>query len=93
MRFVCNSNEIMILGDEDELLANVTFPSVSKNIVNVNHTFVDYSRRGKGLAQKLMEELVKNLEATNRKAIITCSYAKKWFGEHIDYNDLIVKDE
>ena len=93
VRFVHYSNEIMFLDDKGEMLANVTFPSVKENIVNVNHTFVDISQRGRGIAQKLMEELVKDLKSTNRKAILTCSYAKKWFNEHPSCNEFVVGKE
>ena len=93
MRCIHYSNEIVFLNDKDEMLANVTFPSVKENVVNVNHTFVDSSLRGRGIAQKLMEELVKDLESTNRKSIITCSYAKKWFAEHPNYNEFIIDKE
>ena len=93
MRFVHYSNEIVLLGDKDDVLAKVTFPKVGENIVNVNHTFVDESLRGQGIAQKLMEELVKDLSSTNRKEILTCSYAKKWFDKNPKYQNIVSKKE
>ena len=90
MRLIHNKNEILLLGENGETLANVTFPEISENVVDVNHTFVHASQRGKGLAQKLMKKLVEDLELTNRKAILTCSYAKKWFHENPQYDGLIV---
>ena len=92
MGFVHYDNEIVFLGNKNEILANVTFPLISEDVVNVNHTFVDASQRGKGIAQELMEELVKNLNKTNRKAIVTCSYAKKWFSENPRYRELIIEE-
>ena len=85
MDFVHYDNEIVLYGDNKKVLANVTFPSISENIVCVNHTFVDASQRGKGVANKLMQELVKNLENTNRKAKLTCSYAIAWFEKNPEY--------
>ena len=90
MNFVYYENEIVLLGEEGEMLARVTFPKVSEGIVDVNHTFVDVNQRGKGLAKKMMEELVKYLKSTNRKAIVTCSYAKKWFEENPEYAEIKV---
>ena len=89
MDFVHYDNEIVLYGDNKQVLANVTFPNVSENIVNVNHTFVDSSQRGKGIANNLMQELVKNLERTDRKAILTCSYAMSWFEKNPQYGKFV----
>lgn len=91
MDFTHYDNEIVLYGEDNEVLANVTFPKVSENVVNVNHTFVHESQRGKKIASKLMEELVKNLEKTNRKAILTCSYAISWFSKNPEYSRLVQK--
>ena len=81
--------EIVLYGDANKVLANVTFPNISKNVVCVNHTFVDESQRGKGVAAKLMLELVKDLENTNRKAKLTCSYAISWFSKNPQYGKVV----
>ena len=78
-------------GKNNEVLANVTFPTIEEGVVNVNHTFVHESQRGKKIAGKLMEELVKNLEKTNRKAILTCTYAISWFSKNPEYSRFIQK--
>ena len=41
--------------DEDqEMKGEVTFPSIDQDTVEINHTFVDPSLRGMGMAGKLM---------------------------------------
>lgn len=91
MEFTHYDNEIVLYGENNEVLANVTFPNVGDGVVNVNHTFVDESQRGKKIASKLMEELVKNLEKTNRKAVLTCTYAISWFEKNPEYSRFIQK--
>ncbi|UWP59303.1 GNAT family N-acetyltransferase [Ruminococcus gauvreauii] len=89
MNFNYDKNRIYLPDDRDNTLAEVTFPSISDDTVNINHTFVDHSLRGQGVAGKLMNETAKFLQDQNKKAVLTCSYAVKWFGEHPEYEHLI----
>ena len=54
----------------------------------MNHTYVDESLRGQGVAGKLMTALAQNLRESNRKAIATCPYAMDWFEKHPEYEDV-----
>ncbi|MCH1983214.1 N-acetyltransferase [Ruminococcus sp. OA3] len=89
MNFNHDKNRIYLPDDRDNTLAEVTFPAISDDTVNINHTFVDNSLRGQGVAGKLMETVAKLLQSQNKKAVLTCSYAVKWFGEHPEYKNLI----
>lgn len=98
MTFTHYQNKIVLYNDSDQVLAEVTFPNVNldsdnceklERIVDVNHTFVDSSLRGQGIAQQLMLALAKQLQKENKKAILTCSYAKKWFADHPEYQELV----
>lgn len=91
MNFTHNENQIALFSDEGHLLAEITFPRINDTTVNINHTFVDESLRGQGIAGKLMAELVQELTAENLTAIPTCSYAVKWFDKHPEYSHLIKK--
>ena len=64
------------------VLAEITFIKVSENIIEINHTFVDESLRGQGIANILMEKVIDYMEENNLKCILTCSYAIKWFEKH-----------
>jgi predicted GNAT family acetyltransferase len=66
----------------------VNFPEVAENEVNICHTFVDSSLRGKGIADKITKELAEHLKKTNKKAHATCSYAISWFESHPEYNGI-----
>ena len=89
MEFIHNNNQIAVYTPDYLVVAEVTFPDIDENTVNVNHTFVDDALRGQGVAGKLMEELVKELKESGKKAVLTCSYAIKRFEKHPEYDDLI----
>ena len=76
---------------QEEKLAEVTFEYIEKNKININHTFVDESLRGKGIANELLKHLVTYMENKNLKCIPTCVYAIKWFEKHPEKQSLIEK--
>lgn len=91
MEFKKEANRIYLENDRGEMIAEVTFPAISETVVNINHTFVDNSLRGQGIAAKLMEEVVKELSASGKKAVPTCSYAIMWFEKNKQFNSLLSK--
>ncbi|MFI3129394.1 MAG: GNAT family N-acetyltransferase [Bacillota bacterium] len=91
MEFIHNNNDISVYNENGETIAIVAFPQNEDGSVTINRTFVGESLRGQGVAGKLMAELAKNLEKTNRKAVPTCSYAVTWFEKHPEHNDLLKK--
>lgn len=93
MEFKNESNRIYLEDEEGKLIAEVTFPEIKEQLVNINHTFVDDSLRGQGIAGKLMEEVARKLKKENKKAVLTCSYAIKWFEKNKGYEDIISKIE
>lgn len=91
MDFIHETNKVYLNDENNHMIAVVTFPKVKDDIVNIDHTYVDNSLRGQGIAGRLMEEAVKQLRETNLKATLSCSYAVKWFEEHPEYNDVLAK--
>lgn len=81
-------NRVSILID-GKIMAFATFPDLEDGVVVINHTMVNPSLRGKGVASKLMEAVVEVLKDTNRKCRTSCSYAASWFEKHSEYNDLL----
>lgn len=77
MEFVTESSRIYSM-DGEKLLAEITFPETEKGIFCIDHTFVDDSLRGQGIAGKLMELAVKEIESRDGKITATCSYAQHW---------------
>ena len=47
------------------------------DIWNINHTGVNDSYRGQGIARKLVEAIIENSKIYNKKLSAECSYAKK----------------
>ena len=87
MEFIYRENEIVLESPEGKTLARVTFPALDAETVELDHTFVDDSLRGQGVAGKLLEAAVAELRKRGLKAVPTCSYAVKWFGKHPEYAD------
>lgn len=74
---------------DGRLLGEVTFPALRPGVVNIDHTFVDPVLRGKGTAGHLLEQVCEELRRTGQKAVVTCSYARRWFGQHPEQADLL----
>ena len=88
MEFQYERERIFALDEQGKLVAEVTFP-VSEGVADIDHTFVDQSLRGQGVAGQLLEAAVRQIRAEGLRAKATCSYAVKWFGEHPDQSDLL----
>lgn len=89
MLYKSESNGIYLLGTANKKLAEVTFPSISDTVVEIDHTFVDESLRGQGIAEHLMSRAAAKIRDGNKKARLTCPYAKKWFTFHKEFSDIL----
>lgn len=92
MNFIYEDNRIYLEDETGKTVAEVTFPNISENVVDINHTFVDDSLRGKGIASELIKAVAEKLKKENKKAHPTCSYAVKWFEKNKDYEDIYIND-
>jgi predicted GNAT family acetyltransferase len=93
MDFIQEANKIYLNDDNNHMIAVVTFPKVNEGVVNLDHTFVDPSLRGQGVAGKLMEAAVAYFRSNDLKVKPTCSYAVKWFSEHSECEDVLAKNQ
>lgn len=82
MNFIKEQNRIYLLDENGKTIAEITFEELEKGVYNINHTFVDVSLRGKGIASQLVDEAVKFIEDKGGKIEATCSYAKMWLEKH-----------
>lgn len=89
MNFIHSQNRIFLLNDNNETIAEVTFPDIDENTVNINHTYVSDSLRGQGIAGKLMKVTAEQLKSQNKKVVLTCSFAVKWFEHNTEYSNLL----
>lgn len=89
MDFIYEKNRIYKKDENGKLLAEITFPVLDEHTVNINHTFVDDSLRGEGVADMLMQAAADRIRTSGKRALPTCSYAAYWFGRHPEYEDLL----
>ena len=68
--------------ENGRVVAEITFQETSLGIFVINHTFVDESLRGQGIASKLVQAAVDEIKKRGGQVQATCSYAKKWLKEH-----------
>ena len=89
MDFKYSDNKIWLEDDNGKEIAIIDFPEVEEGIVIINHTEVDPSLQGQGIASKITKAAAEYLRETNRKAELSCSYAIKWFNKHEEYEDVL----
>lgn len=89
MDFTYTQDRIFLPDDHNNVLAEVTFPAIDDDTVDISHTYVDDSLRGQGIAGTLMEAAAQYLKARHKKAVPTCSYAVRWFEKHPEYQNLL----
>ena len=90
MQFIIENHKIYAQNEAGERLAEVDFPALDENTVSIDHTFVDPSLRGQGVAATLMKMTIEELRRSGRKAVPVCSFAQKWFDAHPEQADLLV---
>lgn len=86
--FCKEPDRIFATDETGKLLAEVTFPE-REGVAVINHTFVDGSLRGQGVAGQLLRAVADTLRREGRKARPTCSYAVHWFETHPEEKDLL----
>ena len=78
------------LGDPVHPTAEITFEQISEDTLSVNHTFVDESLRGQGIAEKLLDAVADHARSGHKKLSATCSYARKKLDGSEKYRDIAV---
>ena len=84
MEFVIEKDRIYAEDSAGKLLAEVTFPA-KESVSTIDHTFVDDSLRGQGIAGKLVKMAADTILAEGNKIAATCPYAVGWFEKHPEY--------
>ena len=92
MEFTVEQNRIYKQDDNGKLMAEVLFPAENDGVAVITRTFVDESLRGQGIAGQLMQALVAELQTQGGQVRAVCSYAVKWFAQHPEYGDMLIKD-
>lgn len=85
MEFITEKDRIYATDPAGNVVAEVTFPTVN-GVSTIDHTFVDPSLRGEGIAGKLVKLAADKILAEGNKIAATCSYAVAWFKRHPEYH-------
>ena len=80
--FVTESDRIIMKNESGGVIAEITFSETSPGFFVIDHTFVDDSLRGQGIASKLVQSAADEIERRGGKIGATCSYAVKWLESH-----------
>lgn len=85
MEIQVESNRVFVEDANGNIMAEITFPSVSDTRVNFDHTFISPSFPGKSMLATLMRAAVAQIQAQNLQATATCPMAINWFEEHPEF--------
>lgn len=84
MDFITEKNRIYTKDADGRVIAEITFP-VNNGVAVINHTYVDDSLRGQGIAGKLVKLAVDKILADGNLIAATCPYAVAWLQRHPEY--------
>ena len=77
MKFITEKEKIYCI-ENDRNVAEITFPEYEKGVFDINHTFVDSSMQGKGLAAQLVRRAINEINLRGGEVRTSCSYAQKY---------------
>lgn len=86
------NNKFYIGENESEMIAKITWKDGGNNIIVINHTIVDPSLRGQGIAGKLLKEVVDMARKEDLKIVPVCSYAVAKLTRTDEFEDVLHKD-
>lgn len=81
MEYITEKDRIYAIDAEGKTIAEITFPTLN-GIATIDHTFVDKSLRGQGIADKLVRQAVDKILADGNRIAATCPYAIAWLNRH-----------
>ncbi len=84
MEFITEKDRIYATDAAGNVVAEVDFPTAD-GVSTIDHTFVDPSLRGEGIAGKLVKLAADKILSEGNKIAARCSYAVAWFKRHPEY--------
>lgn len=78
------------LGGPGNPTAEIVFEQISEDTLSVEHTFVDDSLRGQGIAESLLDAVADYARSEHKKLSATCSYARRKLDTSEKYKDIAV---
>ena len=82
--------EFFSLNDAGQRIAEISYAWRNDKTIVADHTWVDDSLRGQGVARKLLDRLVEFAREKQLKIIPTCSYVDVMFKREQSFADVAV---
>ncbi|MBK5246817.1 MAG: N-acetyltransferase [Peptostreptococcaceae bacterium] len=93
MEWIYKEGRIYSENEKGELMAEATYVTMPNGEISIDHTYVNPSLRGQGVANKMMVAVAEYLRQCDTKAVASCSYAISWFKKNEEaYSDIIFSD-
>lgn len=93
MEFIYQPDRLYQVDANNTILAEIDFPKIpNQPVISITHTFVHPQLRGQGIANQLVEEVIKIARDHDLKIKPECSFAKKFLTRHQEYQTLIYHD-
>ena len=89
MYYIIAEDRIEYRNEEGKTRALQTFSEIGEGIVEIDHTEVDGSLQGQGIAGRMTDLAVVSLKNQGKKSIPSCSYVESWFKNKAEYQELL----
>lgn len=78
MKEQLKENQYFLLGENDEILAEIDFPMIKEGVIEITHTIASPSLQGQGIARKLVEKVLEIAKEKGCRVTASCSYARHY---------------
>lgn len=82
MNYKIYYTKISFIDENEKEVAKITFPEISPNVYDIRKIFVDESLRGQGIAKKLLQMAITEINERGGEITASCPYAKSWIEKH-----------
>jgi predicted GNAT family acetyltransferase len=65
------------------------YEQIGPKVLDLQHTRVDATLRGRGVAEALVEAAMQYVRTNGYKFVPTCPYVQRWLTKHPEYEELV----
>jgi predicted GNAT family acetyltransferase len=90
MDWTFEPHRIYSTDDNGDMIAETTLVPHADGVVDIAHTYVVPTLRGRGVADEMMHAVAAHIRSRGQKAVASCSYAYLWLKRHAKtYADIL----